>query len=64
MISPPRCEGCGKPATCVCSGLDVPMLYFCAPCGRRHELDNVCDGTLTHFNDPKHLKVVYQEPKE
>jgi hypothetical protein len=32
-----KCEGCGKPATNVCSGLEVPMLPFCQACARLHQ---------------------------
>ncbi len=35
----PKCEGCGYPATHVCSGLDVPALYFCDHCRRIHETE-------------------------
>lgn len=33
-----KCEICCGPAQCVCSGLDVPMLFFCLEHGRAHEL--------------------------
>jgi hypothetical protein len=31
-----KCESCGKPATHVCSGLDVAALCFCEICARIH----------------------------
>ncbi len=34
-----RCEVCLKPATHVCSGLDVPALAFCEECVVEHEHD-------------------------
>ena len=30
------CEICEKRATHVCSGLDIPALYFCAKCVHKH----------------------------
>lgn len=34
-----KCEICGRRATHCCSGLDVPMVYFCQGCAAIHELE-------------------------
>lgn len=47
-----ECEVCGKPATVVCAGLDVPMLAFCARHGAEHARE--CDDYLhgrAHVHD-------------
>ncbi len=37
-----RCELCKAPPTHCCSGLDIPMLHFCARCIKLHE--RTCDA--------------------
>lgn len=39
-----QCEICGRRPEVCCSGLDVPMLFFCAEHGREHE--RICPEVL------------------
>lgn len=45
-----RCEVCGIPATHVCSGLDVPAVFFCREHGENHKRDCQCGGTLQELS--------------
>lgn len=41
-----QCEVCGELATHACSGLDVPVLYFCRTHGESHAQAKCCGGQL------------------
>lgn len=45
-----HCEVCGIPATHVCSGLEVPAVYFCREHGEAHTKTVQCGGTLREMS--------------